>query len=78
VSSQDCNQLVEQVTEFLDGALDPAAERAFVDHLAICEGCTEYLDQFRRTVRNLGELPPDRLPHDARATILSAFRDLPR
>jgi anti-sigma factor RsiW len=78
VSGQDCNELVEQVTEFLDGTLDPATEREFVDHLAICEGCTEYLDQFRRTIRNLGELPPDRLPDKARDAIISAFRELPR
>jgi anti-sigma factor RsiW len=78
MSEQDCNELVEQVTAFLDGALEPAAERAFVDHLAICDGCTEYLDQFRRTIANLGELPPDRLPDEARDSLMSAFRDLPR
>ncbi len=78
MSEQDCNEVVEQVTAFLDGALEPAAERAFVDHLAICDGCTEYLDQFRRTISTLGELPADHLPDEAREALLSAFRDLPR
>lgn len=71
----DCNQLVELVTEFLDGALDPATERAVVDHLALCDGCGAYLEQMRDTVRTLGELPPDRLPETARATLLEAFRN---
>lgn len=74
----DCNELVEQVTAFLDGALAPADERAFVDHLAMCDGCTVYLDQFRRTIAGLGELPPDRLPEQAREALLAAFRELPR
>jgi anti-sigma factor RsiW len=75
VNLDNCNEIVEQVTAFLDGALDPADERAFVDHLAGCDGCQEYLDQVRRTVDNLGDLPPDHLPDDARNAILAAFRD---
>jgi hypothetical protein len=78
VSDQECNELVEQVTAFLDGVLEPAAERAFVDHLTICEGCVEYLDQFRRTIATLGDLPPDRLTDEARESLMSAFRDMPR
>jgi anti-sigma factor RsiW len=77
MSELDCRDLVEQVTAFLDGALTPAAEREFIDHLAICEHCTQYLDQFRRVVRDLGELPPDRLPDKARDALMSAFREMP-
>lgn len=70
----DCDQLVELVTDFVEGALDPATERRVVDHLAECEGCSTYLDQMRTTARALGELPPDRLPDSARAALLEAFR----
>lgn len=69
-----CEQLVELVTDFLDGALDPDTERRVVDHLALCDGCGAYLDQIRQTVRSLGELPPDQLPDAARAALLAAFR----
>ncbi|WP_245645516.1 anti-sigma factor family protein [Pseudonocardia acaciae] len=73
----DCDRLVELVTDFLDGALDADTERRVVDHLALCDGCGEYLDQIRDTARGLGELPPDRLPERARAALLAAFRALP-
>lgn len=71
-----CAEFVEQVTAFLDGALDPAAERRFVDHLAHCDGCDTYLAQIRTTIQSLGDLPPGDLPPDTRATLLEAFRKL--
>ncbi len=73
----DCDQLVELVTAFLDGALDPDAERQVVEHLALCDGCHRYLEQIKATIRGLGELPPGRLDDATRATLLAAFRDTP-
>jgi anti-sigma factor RsiW len=71
----DCSELVELVTAFLDGALEPDDEARFVEHLAICEGCERYLDQFRVTITQLGELPPESLSDRARSDLLTAFRD---
>jgi anti-sigma factor RsiW len=70
----DCDRLVELVTDFVEGALDPATERQVVDHLAECDGCSTYLDQMRATARALGELPPGRLSDPAREALLEAFR----
>lgn len=70
----DCDQLVELVTDFVEGALDAATERRVVDHLAECDGCSTYLEQMRLTARALGELPQDRLPDAARAALLASFR----
>ena len=70
----DCNELVELVTSFLDGTLAPETEARFVEHLAICEGCERYLDQFRITIQALGELPPETLTPQARDNLLDAFR----
>ena len=77
MSGLECNEFVEMVTAFLDGALDAQAERRFVDHLAVCTGCERYFEQFQETVRTLGELPPGHLPEDARNTLLRAFRNNP-
>jgi len=73
-----CAHLVELVTAFLEGELDPETERRFVDHLSGCDGCGTYLDQIRRTVEELGNLPPESLPDTARDRLLAAFRGRPR
>jgi predicted anti-sigma-YlaC factor YlaD len=75
VSDLDCNEFVELVTAFLDRSLDAETERRVVDHLALCDGCQLYFDQYQQTIRALADLPPERLPDDARTTLLEAFRD---
>lgn len=72
----NCDEFVELVTAFLDGAMGPDAEAQFVEHLAVCDGCERYLEQFRQTIQLTGELPGDGLSPDARAELLSAFRKL--
>ena len=71
----DCDQLVELVTDFVEGVLDPETERRVVDHLALCDGCGTYLEQMSRTARALGELPAQGLPESARDALLTAFRE---
>ena len=74
----NCDEFVELVTAFLDGALDPPTEQRFIEHLAACEGCETYLDQIRQTVQTLGHLPADSLTGPTRDVLLAAFRDFPR
>ena len=74
----NCDELVELVTDYLDGALDEETERRVTDHLAGCDGCTTYVDQIRQTVTSLGASPPDvELTDEARNALLAAFRDPP-
>jgi anti-sigma factor RsiW len=72
-----CNELVELVTDYLDGAL-PAERRAEVDaHLAICAGCREVVAQWRRIVAwggRLGETEVGAVDPQVRAGLLAAFR----
>ena len=70
-----CNELVELVTDYLEGSM-PADERArFEEHISGCEGCTAYLEQFRITIRLTGMLTEEQIAPDARAALLDAFRD---
>jgi MFS family permease len=78
VSDLTCAEFVELVTAFLDGTLDAITERRLVDHLPNCVGCERYLDQFRQTIRMLGDLPVQSLSTEDRHALLSAFRDRPR
>ena len=76
--SLDCDEFVELVTAYLDGALDDADRRRVDEHLELCDGCSTYLDQIRRTVAVAGQLPEtDRLPDEGRARLLEAFRRAP-
>jgi anti-sigma factor RsiW len=70
-----CDEFVELVTAYLEGALDAETERRFVAHLAECDGCDQYLSQMRAIRDALGELPADRLGGQARDRLLAAFRD---
>lgn len=70
----NCDDFVELVTEFLEGALSEEDEQRFIAHLAECSGCESYLDQFRQTIATAGELTPDNISPDARQQLLSAFR----
>jgi len=70
-----CIELVELVTDYLEGSM-PADQRArFDEHVAGCEGCTTYLEQFRITIRLTGMLTEEQIAPDARAALLDAFRD---
>ena len=74
MSALTCQEFVELVTRYLDGALDAGEQSRFAEHLAICDGCGRYLDQFRVTIETLGSLPTESIPVDARDRLLDAFR----
>jgi predicted anti-sigma-YlaC factor YlaD len=70
-----CRDLVELVTEYLEGTM-PAADRArFDEHLGMCPPCQIYLDQMRVTLRAMGRLPRDAVSSQAREALLRTFRD---
>jgi len=71
-----CREFVELVTDYLEGAL-PDTERArFEAHLAECDGCTGYLEDMRRLVHTMHEMPTPQPDAATREALLSAFRDL--
>jgi anti-sigma factor RsiW len=79
VTDLNCDELVELVTGYLDGALDAEMEDRVADHLAGCDGCTTYVEQIKETIATLGSSPPDvGLADEARNALLAAFRDPPR
>jgi anti-sigma factor RsiW len=69
-----CQQVVELVTDYLEGALSGSARRRFERHLAGCPHCTEYLAQIRETIRLAGRLTPDDLTPQMRADLTDLYR----
>jgi anti-sigma factor RsiW len=70
-----CQQAVELVTDYLEGALPRAARRRFEAHLAGCEHCTEYLEQMRATIRVAGTITPEDLTPQMRAEFIALYRE---
>lgn len=73
-----CQEFVELVTEYLDGALAPEDQARFAAHIDHCDGCSEYLDQFRETIATVGHLPPESISPEAEEKLLHVFRDWKR
>ena len=73
-----CQELVELVTDYLDGALPPAERARFDAHIAGCDGCRAYLEQIRATIRLSGTLVPEQLDPAAEKALLEACRDWKR
>jgi anti-sigma factor RsiW len=70
-----CSELVELVTDYLEGAL-PAAQRRRVEaHLASCPGCTQYVEQMRTLAASLGELREEAIPPRLRDALIASFRE---
>jgi len=70
-----CLQLVELVTEYLEGALPATDHARFEAHLADCDGCPTYVEQMRQTIVALGALSNHELPAPTKAALLRAFRE---
>jgi anti-sigma factor RsiW len=70
-----CIEVVELVSDYLDGNLDPETRERVAAHLELCPPCVTYVEQVRQTVAALGSLPDDALPAGAVTKLESAFRD---
>ena len=70
-----CQEVVELVTGYLDGALEVEDTTLFEQHLNFCEGCVWYVDQIRTTVVAAGNLREEDVPPETREALLTAFRD---
>jgi anti-sigma factor RsiW len=74
VEKLSCQELVELVTDYLEGALPEAERERFDAHLATCDGCSTYVEQMRVTLQVTGELTPASLSPEAEELLLAAFR----
>jgi anti-sigma factor RsiW len=71
-----CDEFVELVTEYLDGALSDDDRARVERHLRGCDGCTRVLAQWREVIRITGHLEDtevDRLDDGLRTDLMAAF-----
>jgi anti-sigma factor RsiW len=69
-----CTEVVELVTDYLEGALPDAERRRLEAHLESCPGCTEYVAQMSAVAGSLGGLREEGIPRDTRSSLIAWFR----
>ena len=73
-NDMSCKELVELVTDYLEGALAPADQRRFELHIGKCDWCKLYIDQIRLTIKAAGKLTEESIDPRAREELLAVFR----
>jgi anti-sigma factor RsiW len=68
-----CRDLVEALTDYLEDAMAPEERTRLEAHLAICEGCTTVLEQFRDTIRVTGHLTEEEVSRPDRESVRAVF-----
>jgi predicted anti-sigma-YlaC factor YlaD len=76
VDEVTCQQFVELVTEYFEGALEPRTLSQVEEHLAMCDWCDTYLEQMQATIASLRELDEESSsePPDSVLAVLRARR----
>jgi anti-sigma factor RsiW len=69
-----CQEVVELVTDYLEGTLSRSQRRRLEAHLAACEHCSEYLEQMRTTIRLTGRLQAEDLTPQMRDEFTAIYR----
>jgi hypothetical protein len=72
----DLPEVVNLVSDYLDGQLDPEQRRMFEEHVAVCPPRRGYVTQLSETKQQLGRLRQDDLPEHVQEDLLRVFRGL--
>jgi anti-sigma factor RsiW len=77
VEELSCRELVELVTDYLEGALAAEDRARFDAHVDECTGCARYLEQIRVTIAIAGSSAELEERPEVRG-LLDAFKSWPR
>jgi anti-sigma factor RsiW len=69
-----CQEVVEVITDYLEGKLSAEDVAILEAHVALCDGCRWYLEQMRITIAAVGRVEDEEVPGELRNTVLGAFR----
>lgn len=71
----ECQQIVEMVSDYLEGCLLEDDRVRFETHVERCVSCTRYLDQIWRVVLAVRKLPPEKAGDASKERLLLLFRE---
>ena len=69
-----CAEVVELVTEYLEGGLAAHDRERFEEHLGFCDWCVTYLEQMRQTSEITGPLREEDIDPGPKEALIEAFR----
>jgi hypothetical protein len=70
-----CREVVELVSDFLEGSLPPKMQRRMENHLRGCDPCVEYVGQIRATIRLSGEVGPEPIDPTTRQHLVDLYQE---
>ncbi len=73
VLSETCKQLMAQLSNFLDGELDPALCEKIERHLATCPMCSIVVDTTKKTITLYRDAPQQEIPTEVRQHLIQAL-----
>jgi predicted anti-sigma-YlaC factor YlaD len=68
-----CQQFVELVTDYFEGALPARTQNQVEEHLVMCHYCKDYADQMRTTIAALAGLRSEEPPGEPSDALLTAL-----
>jgi predicted anti-sigma-YlaC factor YlaD len=69
-----CKEVVELITDYLEGALLPEKRAQLEEHVAGCPGCRNYIEQVRLTIVMLHNLAQEPVFPETKEDLLEVFR----
>lgn len=75
VEHMTCKELVELVTEYIEGTLPDDVRIRVEAHLTSCEGCTNYVEQMRQTIQLTGKIREEQLSSEQKDDLLKLFHN---
>ena len=70
----ECQQAVELVTDYLEGALSRRQRRRFEIHIRTCPNCSAYLEQIQAVIATTGSVAADELTPQALDDLTAVYR----
>jgi anti-sigma factor RsiW len=70
----NCEGVIRELSNYIDGELPPAVRMELEQHLAHCKDCKIIVDQTKMTVQIFCDSEPVELPKDVSARLHDALR----
>lgn len=70
----NCKGVIRELSNYIDGDLDPVVKQELERHLDHCEDCTMIVDQTKRSIEIFCDSRPVELPSDVRSRLHTALR----